>query len=320
MLLEKRNYYKPFEYYWAFDAFKKQHEMHWLPTEVTLEEDVFDWNKKLTDSEKNLLTQLFRFFTQSDIDVANGYIAKFMPLFAVNKPELAMMMTSFAGMEGIHIWAYSHLIDTLDMPEAEYKAFQSFNEMTEKHEYLDTHSIDLNDPIKTATTLATYAAFTEGLQLFSSFAILLNFPRQGKMKGMGQIIAWSVKDESLHVESMIKLYKQYLEDNNIRPSTLQSRIEQICLDVVHLEDNFIDLAFEQGGIEGLTKEEVKNYIRYIADRRMQQLGCKPIFGISPNPLPWVEYMLHNRQHANFFESDVVEYSKGAGIGWEDDEY
>src|SRR5690606_2672038 len=135
-------------------------------------------------------------------------------------------------------------------------------------------------------TLAVYSAFGEGMQLFSSFAILLNFARYNKMKGMCQIVTWSIRDESLHVESMIKLFHAFIDENKqIWKNDLKGEIYQAALDMVDLEDKFIELAFKQGGIEGLEKEEVKQYIRYIADRRLLQLGLKPKFKVKENPLP-----------------------------------
>lgn len=308
-LLESENKsYKPFNYSWAYNYFKQQHQMHWVPEEVPLQEDILDWQKKLTPEEKNLITQIFRFFTQGDISVADGYIDKYMPVF---KPtEVRMMMTAFAAMEGIHINAYSLLLDTIGMPESEYGAFMSFEEMSAKHDYL----LQFNTRSKSgiAKSLAVYSAFSEGLQLFSSFAILLNFQRFGKMKGMGQIVTWSIRDETLHVEAMIKLFRVLIEENpKIWTSKLQQEIYDIAIQMVELEDHFIDLAFEQGGVQGLEAEEVKQYIRYIADRRLIQLGLEGHYNVRDNPLVWLEQMLQAPEHTNFFENRATEYAKGA---------
>lgn len=323
-ILENRTAYKPFQYPWAYEAYKKQQQMHWMPEEVPMAEDKRDWDKKLTPAEKNLLTQIFRFFTQADIDVAGGYIDKFMPLF--KHPELRMMMSSFAAMEAVHIDAYSTLIETVGMPESEYNAFLQFQEMKDKHEFIGQyrpHSGSINDgkatyvdndfnAKTTARTLAVYSAFTEGLQLFSSFVILLNFTRFGKMKGMGQIVTWSIRDESLHVESMIKLFNTLIEENSyIWVDNFKKELYDICRTMVELEDKFIDLAFKEGGIEGLTADEVKQFVRYIADRRLLQLGLKPNFGVKKNPLPWYDELLNSVEHTNFFEGRVTEYNKGS---------
>lgn len=316
-LLRTRPYYKPFEYPWAFDAYLLQQKVHWLPEEVPLLDDVKDWNQKLSEEEKGLLTQLFRFFTQADLDIASGYINRFLPAF--KPPEIRMMLSAFANMESVHIHAYSLLLDTIGMPEAEYQAFQEYKEMAEKHEYLeaagqvfiDGHLYVPNLPV----ALAVNSVFGEGLQLFSSFAILMNFPRFNKMKGMGQIVTWSVRDESLHVDSMIKLFHTFLDENpHLWTEDMKRSIYQCCREMVKLEDKFIDLAFAQGGIEGLTSQEVKKYIRYIADRRLLQLGLKPNYRVKENPLPWLDWVLGGVEHANFFENRATEYSKGSLTG------
>lgn len=309
-ILDSRDYYKPFEYPWAYEAFMTQNKMAWIPEEVPLHEDLKDWNTKLTDAEKNLLTQLFRFFTQADIDIAAGYIEKFMPNF--KKPELRMMMASFANMEGIHIAAYSLLLDTIGMPETEYQAFHEYKEMADKHKYFDR--FDLKYKREAIKTLAVYSAFGEGLQLFSSFAILLNFQRFNKMKGMGQIITWSVRDEGLHVESMIRLTNTFIEENpGIWDKELKQELYEIAREMVKLEDAFIDLAFEQGGVEGLDKSDVKQYIRFICDKRLNQLNLGKEYHVS-NPLTWLDWVLNAHEHANFFETRSTEYSKGTLIG------
>lgn len=314
-LLEKRNYYKPFAYPWAFEACEQQHRMHWIPGEVPLHEDVADWKHKLTDDERNLLTQLFRFFTQADVDVAAGYIEKYLPVF--KPPEIRMMLSTFAAMEAVHIHAYSLLLDTVGMPEVEYRMFQEYQEMKDKHEYLDNTSISSYEGI--AHSLAVYSAFGEGLQLFSSFAILLNFSRFNKMKGMGQIVTWSIKDESLHVESMIKLFHTFLDEHpRIWNDSLKSKIYQAARDMVTLEDRFIDLAFFSKGVEGLEVREVKEYIRHIADRRLLQLGLKPVYGQKDNPLPWLDWVVNGVEHTNFFEQRSTAYAKASLKGsWEE---
>lgn len=317
-LLEPRANYRPFEYPWAFEAYKLQQKMHWMPDEVPMSKDIQDWKHKLTTEEKNLLTQIFRFFTQGDIDVASGYLHKYIPIFG-HKPEISMMLATFAGMEAVHIDAYSTLIDTLGLPETEYLAFNKYKAMVDKHEYLQEDFSEGDPRKKIALNLACYSAFTEGLQLFSSFAILLNFPRHGKMNGMGKIVEWSIKDESLHVESMIKLFRTFIQENpDIWTDAFKKKIYQTARDMVALEDSFIDLAFEQGGIQGLTSEEVKQYIRYIADRRLLELGLKTHFKVKVNPLPWIEDILNLPTHANFFETPSTEYAKGSTEGdWDE---
>jgi ribonucleoside-diphosphate reductase beta chain len=308
-LLDTRDYYKPFDHPWMFDYYSQQNQMHWFPEDVPLHNDVKDW-QDLDESEKNLLTQIFRLFTQSDVDVGSGYVDRYMKIF--KKPEARMMMGAFHNMESIHQHAYSLLLDTVGMPELEYKAFAEYEAMADKHEYIDAVRVTKGDRKSIAKALAIYSAFTEGLQLFSSFIILLNFPRFGKMKGMGQIITYSIRDESMHVEAMTKLFREFIQENiELWTDDFKAEIYQACREMVDLEDRFLDLVFEQGDIRGLTKKEMRQYIRYIADRRLLQLGLKPNYNVKDNPLNWLDDVL-GVEHQNFFEGRATTYMK-AGL-------
>ena len=314
-LLTENPVYKPFRYPWAYEAWLTQQRVHWLPEEVPLADDVKDWHRNLTASEQHLVTQIFRFFTQSDVEVNNCYMKHYSQVF---KPtEVLMMLSAFSNIETIHIAAYSHLLDTIGMPEAEYSAFLSYKEMKDKYDYMQGFTVSNKHEI--AKTLAAFGAFTEGLQLFASFAILLNFPRFSKLKGMGQIVTWSVRDETLHCLSIIRLFKVFVAENpEIWTEALRREIGDVCTTIVHHEDAFIDLAFELGPVEGLDAAQVKSYIRFIADRRLQQLGLEPIYNIERNPLPWLDDMLNAIEHANFFENRATEYSRASTTGtWEE---
>jgi len=314
-LTDERNFFKPFHYPWAYDAWLKHEQSHWMHTEVPMIEDVKDWKNKLNDNEKHFLTNILRFFTQGDVDVAGGYVNNYLPYFP--QPEVRMMLMGFAAREALHVAAYSHLIETLGMPESTYNEFFQYDEMRAKHDYF--LSIAGQDASTIAQQIAAFSAFTEGMQLFSSFIMLLNFPRHGKMKGMGQIITWSIVDETQHAESMIRLFRTYVEENrDIWKDELKSEIYSIAEKMVELEDKFIDLSFSMGAMEGLSSDDVKRYIRYICDRRLISLGLKGIFKVKKNPLPWVEEMINAPTHTNFFENRATDYAKGALSGtWDD---
>ena len=307
--------FKPFEYPWAYDAWLLQQQIHWLPEEVPLADDVLDWRRNLTDPERNLLTQIFRFFTQSDIEVNNNYMSNYTKVF--QSTEILMMLSAFSNIETVHIAAYSHLLDTIGMPQAEYAAFLNYSEMKDKYDYMHGFGVDTDED--TALNLAAFGAFTEGLQQFASFAILMNFQRFGKMKGMGQIVAWSARDESLHTESIIRLFHTFVAENpHVDTPKLRTRLTEICREIIRMEDAFIDLAFGIDNIKGISAQEVKEYIRYIGDLRLRQLGQMPIFGVTDNPLPWMSEILNGLEHANFFENRVTEYTKAATQGtWDE---
>jgi ribonucleoside-diphosphate reductase beta chain len=316
-LTDERTYFKPFNYPWCYDQWLRHEQSHWLHTEVPMAEDVKDWQKKLTKEEKQFLTHIFRFFTQGDIDVAGGYVKNYLPYFP--QPEVRMMLMGFAAREALHIAAYSHLIETLGLPDAMYNQFLEYDAMRQKHDYVLDLAAQNSTKENTAKHIAVFSAFTEGMQLFSSFIMLLNFPRHGKMKGMGQIITWSIVDETIHAESMMKLFKTYIKENpEIWNDSLKSEIYVIAENMVKLEDKFIDLAFEMGAMQDLTSEDVKQYIRYIADRRLIGLGMKGIFKVKKNPLPWVETMVNAPTHTSFFENRSTDYARGAMTGdWTD---
>lgn len=307
-ITQERTTFKPFKFPWAYDAWLQHEQSHWLHSEVPMLEDVKDYKTKLNKDEQEFLTKILRFFVQGDLDIGGGYHDHYIPLF--RQPEVRMMMSGFAAREALHVAAYAHLIESLGLPESTYNEFLEYKEMVEKHDYLQR----LNTaPV--AEKIATISAFGEGMQLFSSFVMLLNFARNGKLRGLGQIIAWSIVDETQHAEGMIKVYREYVKQHPEESSS--EKIKEIAQEMVALEDSFIDLAFGMLEVEKLTKEEVKEYIRYIADRRLIAMGMKGIFKVKKNPLPWVDGML-GVSHTNFFEQRVTDYSKGAMTGtWED---
>jgi ribonucleoside-diphosphate reductase beta chain len=309
-LLTPSRAYKPFRYPWAYDFWKRQQQIHWIPEEVPLGEDCKDWASKLSDEERNLLTQIFRFFTQADIEVNDNYMERYGRVF---KPtEIKMMMAAFSNMETVHIAAYALLLETIGMPESEFAAFLDYQAMRDKHDYMSKFGVETNADI--ARTLAMFAGFTEGLQLFASFAMLMNFPRFNKMKGMGQIISWSIRDESLHCEGMMKVYHAFRKETGAVTRKVADDIVECCRTVVMLEDKFIDLAFELGPVQGMVPDDIKAYIRYIADWRLGQLELPKIYGVTEHPLPWLSEILNGVEHANFFEARATEYSKGATRG------
>ena len=314
-LLQEREYYKPFIYPWAFEFYKKQQQMHWLPDEVPLQDDIKDYNQNLSEGERTLIDNIFKFFTQADVDVCCGYAKHYLPTF--KQPEVRMMLVSYAAMEAVHQEAYSLLLETLGKSDSMYQEFFDIQAMSEKHDYLT--DFNMNSPHEMAKTMAVYSGFTEGVQLFSSFAILLYYPRHNLMKGMGEIVTWSIRDESLHVEGLSKLFRTFIAENpEIWTDKLKYEIYCAAERVVELEDKFIDVCFNKADIPDLTAKEVKEYIRYIADRRLLGLGMKGIFHSTVNPLPWIDMQVNAVEHTNFFENRATEYAKASTQGnWQD---
>ena len=316
-LLKTSETYKPFKYPWAVELSKKHEEIHWIEDEAELSEDVQDWKTKLTDSEKEFITHVLRLFTQSDVQVGENYHELLIPKFKNN--EVRNMLSSFAAREAVHQRAYALLNDTLGLPDEDFHKFLEYKEMADKIDFMKEG--ETNSHTGLALALAQ-SVFNEGMSVFASFVMLLNFQRFGKMKGMATIVEWSIRDETIHVQGNAKLFREFCEEHpRIVNDELKSKIYSMAENAVKLEEKFIQLAFKGNDVQGLTKKEVRDYIRHIADRRLLQLGMKPLFNQKKNPLPWLDWVLNGASHDNFFEKRVTEYSvagmEGEDYGWED---
>ena len=316
-LMEFSETYKPFHYPWAVEITTRHEKVHWIEDELDLSEDVADWKSgKTSVIEREYITNILRLFTQSDVAVGQNYFDQFIPKFKNN--EVRNMLGSFASREGIHQRAYALLNETLGLSDAEYHAFLEYQEMADKIEFM--MDSDPNTVRGLGLSLAK-SVMNEGVALFASFVMLLNFQRFGKMKGMGKVVEWSIRDESIHVEGISKLFKAYCAEHpRIIDDEFKAQIYEIARMAVKLEDKFVDLAYKMGEIEGLDSSEVKTYIRYITDRRLLQLGMKPNFKVKDNPLPWLEWVLNGADHTNFFENRVTEYEVAGLNGKWDDVY
>ncbi len=303
--------YKPFTYVWAVQLATEHEKLHWHEGEAKLQDDVTQWKGgKLSTSEKNHITQILRLFTQSDVAVGTNYIEYYLPKFKNN--EIRAMLSSFVNREFVHQRSYALLNDTLGLDESEYSAFLEYEQMAEKIAFMQ--DIDVGTTTGLALAVAR-SAMNEGMSLFSAFAMLLNYQRFGKMKGMCEIVEWSIRDETMHCEGMAKLFRTFCDEHpRIVNDEFKATIYQMFRDAVALEDKVIDLAFEMGDIEGLSKAEVKEYIRYIADRRLVQLGLKPNWGVTDNPLPWLEWIISGDSFKNFFEGVVTDYNASGMTG------
>jgi glutaredoxin 3 len=309
--------YKPFNYPWAMEIAESHEKIHWGSWEAKLQEDVNQWKSDIiTKEEKNHITQILRLFTQSDVQVGGNYCDLFIPKFKNN--EIRSMLLSFANREGTHQRSYALLNDTLGLPEEEYSAFLEYEELKSKIEFMQDNDVSTKRGLGLALA---QSACNEGMSLFSAFVMLLNYQRFGKMKGMCEIVEWSIRDETMHVQGMTQLFREYLKEH---PRIINDKFKKDIYDMyrtaVGLEDKVIDLAYEMGNIQGLDKEEVKQYIRYIADRRLIQLGLKPNWGVKKNPLDWLDWIINGDSFKNFFEGTVTDYNadgmSGDSWGWE----
>jgi len=316
-LLKFSETYKPFHYPWAVEITTRHEKVHWIEDELDLAEDVSDWKSgKVTESEKEYITNILRLFTQADVAVGQNYYDQLIPKFKNN--EVRNMLGSFANREAIHQRAYALLNETLGLPPEEYHAFLEYSEMSDKIDFM----MDSNTSTHKGLALAmAKSVMNEGIALFASFVMLLNFQRFGKMKGMGKVVEWSIRDESIHVEGIAKLFRQFCtEYPKIVDDEFKAAIYEMARLSVKLEDKFVQMTYKMGAPEGLEASDVKTYIRYITDRRLLQLGLKPNFKVKDNPLPWLEWVLNGADHTNFFENRVTEYEVAGLSGTWDDAY
>lgn len=318
-----KRYFKPFNYPEAYDGFTIQNKIHWIKEEVPVANDIRDWNSKMTDNEKHFITQILRFFTTSDVDVGQVYINTYLQVF--HNEEVRMMLSSFANMEGIHADAYSTILDTLGLPETEYQAFKKYEVMLAKHEFIDDYMLTPNDVgldaiRKIIKILCINTLLIEGMQLYSSFAMLLSFPRKGLLKNVGQYIAFSIRDESHHVDkNMSVLFKNVVKEFPMCwTDDIKNEVREIANKMVKLEDLFIELAFDLKGLDNISISDTKTYIRYIADMRLKSIGLQPVFNVNVNPFTWVDEIAGTREYVNFFENRPMDYSKISLTGsWDD---
>lgn len=314
-IFQKRDVYKPFRYPEAYRHWLEHERMHWLAREVPLHEDVRDWNTKLDKYDRDFLTNVFLLFTQGDVDVSAGYVEDYLPHF--KHPELRMMLLSYAARETVHIDAYSYLNETLGKPDSFYEEFKNIPVMRDKHEYLEKYILyGKKDASKLPIKIAGISAFTEGMFLFSSFVMLMNYPRQSLMKGMGQIITWSVLDEQKHVEGLTYILKEIIkEDPSLWDDAAKDEIYATAELMGSLELDFIDYTYgDQEEIRGLSKQKLRDFIKFTVDYRLENMGLNPVYGVSVNPLPWFDQLINAQNHENFFETRATSYAKGALSG------
>ncbi len=308
-LLTPRSTYSPFEYDSAYSYWERQQSSHWLHTEVSLASDINDWKMVLSAAEKTLISHVLKGFTQSEIFIGEYWGNKVAKWF--KKPEIQMMAASFASMESIHAVAYAYLEQSLGIEN--FSAFLSEPTAKAKIDRLiETGGKSHRD---IARSLAVFSAFNEGVNLFSSFAVLLNFSRFNKLKGIGQIIAFSIKDESLHSEAGCWLFRTMVEEYpDILDDDLKKEIYEAARTTVKLEDAFIDQAFSAGEVEGITADDVKAFIRHRANSKLVELGLKKNWkAIDPerlNHMAWFDILSSGVQHSDFFASRVSDYSRG----------
>jgi len=308
-LLDTRTVYKPFEYDSAFEYWNKAQSAHWLHTEIALSTDIADWKSRLTESEKSVIGSILKGFTQAEIIIQDYWANKVCKWF--KKPEIQMMGCTFAAFESIHAVGYAYLNDSLGLTD--YDAF--LYEPTTKAKI--DRLIDAKGKSKEemAKSLAIFSAFNEGVNLFSSFAILMSFSQRNLLKGVGQIISFSIRDESLHSEAGCWLFRTFIKEYpEVWTDELKKEIYEAARITVELEDAFIDKAFEKGEVQGLNVKDLKNYIRARTNTKLNDLGLKNnwknLDKEALDRMQWFDMLSVGLQTTDFFAQRETAYSKG----------
>ena len=319
-LLHERIIYKPFEYPQAYEYWLNQQQAHWLHTEIPMMSDLNDWNSNLNKTEKNIIGSILKGFAQTETivnDYWSGLVTKWF-----RKPEVIMMATTFGAFETIHAEAYSLLNETLGLDN--FSEFLEDEATMAKIENLmlvrDSFNGEKNIP-EIAKSLAIFSAFTEGVNLFSSFAILLSFKMRNKLKGVGQIVEWSIRDESMHSEAGCWLFRTLIEENPyLKTKELETAINEAALLSLKLELDFINKVFELGDLEGCSKYDLQNFIKNRVNTKLGDLGYSPIITdidlTAVERMKWFDHLSAGKQHTDFFASRVTNYSKGT-MTWDE---
>jgi ribonucleoside-diphosphate reductase beta chain len=328
-LFEERVEYKPFEFpVYYTEGWLKQMQAFWLHTEIPMQGDVKDWKEHLEPHEKNLVGNILLGFAQTECAVSDywtGMVTKWFP-----KHEIKQMAMAFGSQETIHATAYSYLNETLGLEN--FAAFMHEPTIAEKFEYLVSTESDYTyeDLARSprsrrdaAKSIAIFSAFAEGVSLYSSFAVLYSFQMRNLLKGIGQQMKWSVRDESLHSKMGCQLFRHMCEEYPELKDEVQSDIEYAAKLMVEMEHRFIDKMFEEGDLENLKAYDLKNFILRRANEKMVELGYQAIFEYdvkSANQLEWFDHLTGGTTHTDFFAIRPTDYAKaGEGENWSDEE-
>lgn len=312
-LLSPRVSYSPFEYDQAYKYWELQQQSHWLHSEISMASDINDWKMNLNETEKYVVGQILKGFTQSEVFIQEYWGQMVGKWF--KKPEIQMMAATFSSFESIHAVSYAYLNQSLGLED--FDAF--LHEPTAKAKIDRLISTKGKSKEEIARSLAIFSAFNEGVNLFSSFAVLLNFSRFNKLKGVGQIIAFSIKDESLHSEAGCWLFRTLVSEfPEIMTDALKEEIYDAARLTVELEDAFITKAFEKGPIEGLDVADLKAFIRLRTNTKLGDLGLKKVWkNIDKDAIErmsWFDVMSSGTSHSDFFASRVSDYARGT-MNW-----
>src|SRR5210317_186742 len=309
-LFTPRIEYKPFEYPIYFtEGWLKQAQAFWLHTEISMSGDVKDWNERLTLEEKSLVGNILLGFAQTECAVSDYWTQKVVGWFP--KHEIQQMAMMFGSQETIHAVAYSYLNETLGLED--FKAFLQDEATMERFDNLVSY--EGTDKIGIAKSLAIFSAFAEGVSLYSAFAVLYSFQLRNLLKGIGQQMKWSVRDESLHSKMGCKLFRHMCEEIPTLLEDCRQDVITTAEAMLEAEEQYIDKMFEQGDIENLRANDLKQFIRKRLNEKLQELGYFDLgeyFAFdkkSAENLDWFYHLTGGHTHTDFFAVRPTDYSK-----------
>jgi len=321
-LFKERMEYKPFEYpeYYT-EGWLKQAQAFWLHTEIPMQGDIKDWNENLTKEEKNLVGNILLGFSQTECAVSDYWttmVTKWFP-----KHEIKQMAMMFGSQETIHATAYSYLNESLGLED--FEAFLHEPAIAEKFDFLTsttsewTHTDLQTNPIarkEVARSLAIFSAFAEGVSLYSSFAVLYSFQMRNLLKGIGQQMKWSVRDESLHSKMGCQLFREMCNEYPELFEEVKDDVHEAAKHMIEMEHKFIDMIFEQGDLENLKSSDLKEFISKRGNEKLKELGYEPTFEFNDKKasnLDWFYHLTGGITHTDFFAVRPTDYAK-AGEG------
>jgi ribonucleoside-diphosphate reductase beta chain len=315
----------PMRHLFAWDAYNVGNANHWLPTEIGMQKDVEQWKSKdvLSEDERLAFKTVLGFFTTADSIAANNIVLA--TYRHVTSPEVRMYLLRQAYEEAIHTHAYQYMVESLGLDGAEiYNMYRELDQIYNKASFILTFNEGIFDPNFTTGTLeddrkfvenlVVFSVIMEGIFFYSAFAVILSFQRQNKMVGSAEQIQYIMRDESNHMNFGIDMIHAIRKERpEIWDQAFESRMESLIREAVGLEYEFATICFPRG-IMGISQQGFKSYIEYIADRRLQRLGMKTIYGTA-NPFPWMSEAIDLSKEKNFFETRVTEYQTGGSLDW-----
>jgi len=317
----------PFKYHWAWDKYLAGCANHWMPQEVSMSRDIAQWKDStaLTEDERLIIKRNLGFFTTADSLAANNIVLG--TYRHITAPECRQYLLRQGFEEAIHTHAYQYIVESLGLDESEiFNAYREVPSIRDKDNFLIPFINTLTNPaFKTGTleadqqllrSLIVFACIMEGLFFYVGFVQILALGRQNKMQGSAEQYQYILRDESLHCNFGVDLINTIkLENPQLWTSEFRDEIKTLMQQAVALEYRYAEDTIPRG-VLGLNAGMFKEYLRFIANRRCQQIGLDVLYPGASNPFPWMSEMMDLKKEKNFFESRVTEYQTGGALSWD----